>query len=194
MQEYWKDVKGYEGYYQVSNKGNVRGVDRIVRHSGCFTRIHKGRMILQNLDGSGYPQLGLYKDGVCRKRHVHRIVALAFMEINLDKSEVNHIDENKTNNNLSNLEWCTKKENNNYGTKIQRTTAHTNYKSIALKNSKPVIQYDINRNEVKRWGSLAEIYKEKGYSTGNISICCNGKYKKPLYGFYWEYEENNNNG
>lgn len=185
--EIWKDVVGFEGYYQISNKGNVKGLDRIVRHSGCFTRVQKGRIILQSIDGSGYPQVRLHKKGIFKAFHVHRVVALAFINNIYNKPEVNHLDENKTNNNSKNLEWCTRKENENYGTKRDRGIMHTDYKRIAFKNSKEVIQYDINHNEINRWRSLAHIHNETGYSTGNISMCCTGRYKRPLYASYWGY-------
>lgn len=83
--------------------------------------------------------------------------------------------------------WCTRLENEHWGTKIDRKVAHTDYSKIAKKNSKRVIQKDVQGNVLKIWDSLAQISREMGYSSGNISMACNGKYNKPLYGCYWSY-------
>ena len=111
MKEIWKDVKGYEGMYCVSNFGRVKSFKR------------KKAMILKpfyNMDG--YLNVEL-RDSKSRKTiSVHRLVAIAFVPNPLNKPQVNHIDEVKTNNNISNLEWVTQKENMNHGTRIERVT------------------------------------------------------------------------
>ena len=189
MQEVWKDVAGYEGYYQVSNMGKVRSVDRKVRHSGTFTRIAYGKTLRQKTSSTGgYCTVGLRRDGHDpEQKKVHRLVAIAFIPNPDNLPEVNHIDEDKTNNCVANLEWVTHKQNENHGTKQIRKVAHTDYSVIAKKNSKKVIQYDRNMNEIKVWDSLAAIHKELGYSQGNISMACNGKYSRALYGCFWRW-------
>lgn len=119
--EIWKDIEGYEGLYKVSNLGNVKSADRIVKHSGKHTRIQKGRILKNLLNAHGYLEVGLYSiDGKASKQRVHRLVAAAFISNINNKAEVNHIDEVKTNNHVDNLEWCTRIENERHGTKLQR--------------------------------------------------------------------------
>ena len=184
--EIWKDIQGYEGIYQISSFGNVKSLERIIKHPNCDYH-QKERILKQTLDGGGYPLVGLHKDGVVKKIHVHRLVALAFVERKDLSLEVNHIDENKQNNSADNLEWVTRLENEFHGTKRQRQRANTDYSIIAKKNSKKILQLDLNQNVIREWNSLKDIHEHLGYSCGNISLCCNGKYTKPLYGYYWRF-------
>lgn len=120
MTEQWKDIKGYEGLYEVSNLGNVRSLDRIVKRGQGYM-IKEGRILAQFYEEKkGYYQVALAKDGKAKKYRVHRLVALAFLDNPSNYTDVNHKDEVKTNNNVDNLEWCTRKYNNNYGTKPER--------------------------------------------------------------------------
>lgn len=186
--EVWKDIEDYEGKYQVSSLGRVKSLDRIVRHSGNHERIQYGKILKLILNPvSGYLQVGLYLEGKVKKCNVHRLVAETFVNNPGNKPEVNHIDENKTNNTVINLEWCTRKENENHGTKKLRKTKNTDYEFIRLKNSKVVIQYDISGKLIKEWKSIADINKQLGYSKGNISGCCNGKLEK-AYGYVWKFK------
>mgnify|MGYP003674720048 CR=1 FL=1 len=111
----WADVVGYEGLYQVHPYGCVRSVDKeelmVGRHPNPYLRKRLGREITPHLGNAGYFQVGLYKEGVCKRLLVHRLVATAFCPNPQSKGEVNHIDECKTNNRSGNLEWCTRTEN-----------------------------------------------------------------------------------
>lgn len=109
--EIWKDIKGYEGLYQVSNKGNVRSLDRIVKHPiNKFLKI-KGKLRCKSKDSDGYLIIGLCKNGKNKTYKYHRLVAFHFIPNPENKPEVNHIDGDKTNNNDWNLEWNTNQEN-----------------------------------------------------------------------------------
>lgn len=118
-EEIWKPVVGYEGYYEVSNKGNVISLDRIIVCKAGGTYVKKGKMLKQG-NNRGYKMVTLYKDKNVSYKYVHKIVAEAFIPNFDNLPEVNHKDEIRTNNDVSNLEWCTKKYNMNYGTRNER--------------------------------------------------------------------------
>ena len=122
MEEVWKDVKGYEGYYQVSNLGNIKSLERIIENSGTRTGYYKVKERIlkprENTNRNGYYELSLRKDGKEKRFKVHRLVACAFIENPYNKPEVNHIDGNKSNNCVSNLEWTTSKENKEHAWNI----------------------------------------------------------------------------
>ena len=107
-EEIWKPILGFEGYYEVSNLGRVRSVDRYNSRG----RFCSSRFISPGLAGRGYFQIHLYKDNKSYNRYVHRVVAEAFIPNPKNLEQVNHIDGNKLNNHVSNLEWCTNTENN----------------------------------------------------------------------------------
>lgn len=119
-EEIWKDIIGYEGLYQVSSLGRVRSLDRYVVDSLENRRFYKGKVLSPVKDTDGYLKVGLSYNGKCKKCLVHRLAAQAFIENFDNLPEVNHKDEDKTNNNVDNLEWCTAKYNSNYGTSIER--------------------------------------------------------------------------
>lgn len=110
--EIWKPIKNYEGLYEVSNLGRVKSVDRVVIDSHC-TRIMKGKILVPTkINGKQpYCYVSLSKDGKPRKTFVHRLVAKTFLDNPMKKEQVNHIDGNVLNNEVSNLEWCTNAEN-----------------------------------------------------------------------------------
>jgi len=187
--EIWKDVEGYEGYYQVSNYGLVRSKDRI-SFSGHKL---KGRVLKQTVN-KGYHQIGLYKDDERFCETVSRLVAKAFIPNPENKPEVNHIDENKSNNHVDNLEWVTAKENANHGTRPDRL------RKIGIKNKShkhffkngsskaPVRQEDVETGKVmNEFPSVTEAIKSLGNkkTSSNISACLSGR-RKTAYGFKWE--------
>lgn len=108
----WKDIPGYEGKYQVSNTGRVRSLN--------YMRTGKSKVMKPSTNKLGYKGVGLRKNGKCTKYYIHRLVALAFIPNPLNLPQVNHIDENKTNNVVWNLEWCTQEYNNNYGNRNKK--------------------------------------------------------------------------
>lgn len=165
MEEIWKDIEGYEGLYQVSNIGNVRSFES--------DKFHKGRLLKPYKMKNGYLQVCLYSRGTKKKYLVHRLVAKAFIANICLFEQVNHIDEDKENNCVSNLEWCDSKYNINYG-------SH-NYK-VSTSNSKKVlcIETGIVYNSTRHAERMLGIKHE------NISSCCNGKYKQ-TGGYHWIY-------
>ena len=109
--ELWKEVVGYEGYYEVSSVGRVRSVDRVITRSNGRTYTNKGKIRATCDDGLGYEQVSLSVEGKYKSRKVHRLVANAFITNPENKLQVNHIDGNKKNNIADNLEWVTNQEN-----------------------------------------------------------------------------------
>ena len=189
--EEWRDIEGYEGLYKISSYGRILSTRRF-RTLGGFMKY--------SIPQNGYKQTCLCKDGIPKTFMIHRLVAKAFLENPDNLPEVNHKDEDKTNNCVWNLEFCTRKYNNSYGTKIQRSVRLHDYKMSAVKSalhhdyaevgrklSKKVIQLDENGNIVKvdSIRSINSVYKN---SSGNISMVCNGK-KEKAYGYFWKFAE-----
>ena len=115
-EEIWKDIIGYEGLYQVSSYGRVRSLDRYDSRN-CF---RKKRILKLCANRLGYLKVGLWSNGKVKHHLVHRLVAEAFIPNPNNLPIINHIDENPSNNNVDNLEWCTAKYNMNYGTIRER--------------------------------------------------------------------------
>ena len=115
--EEWKDIPGYEGLYQVSNTGKIKGLPRVTVQN----QILQERILIPGVINNGYLQITLHKNGEHKNFLVHRLVANAFIPNPKNLPEVNHKDEDKTNCNSDNLEWCTRKYNINYGTHNQRS-------------------------------------------------------------------------
>lgn len=118
MEEIWKDIEGYEGLYQISNLGRVKSLERYIKHYKGGESLHKEKIRRINLDSlRGYQYIFLCKDGKTKFHRVHRLVANSFIDNPTNFSDVNHIDECKTNNNVDNLVWCSTRENTTYSKK-----------------------------------------------------------------------------
>lgn len=166
--EVWKDIKGYEGIYKVSNLGRVKSSDRMIHYgvhgdpsAKCF---RKGRILREGIQ-SGYKAISLSKEGKVKRCLIHRLVAESFVPNPNNYPEVNHRDEDKLNNRADNLEWCTKSYNINFGNRNNE---------VRKKFSKPVIGVNIKNKSVIRFNSIGEA-KKYGYSAAHISSCCLGK-------------------
>ena len=127
MDEIWKDIEGYEGYYQVSNKGRIKGIRLMYQYTE--ERILKP---FSNQKGRGYLKVKLIKNGTGKYAYVHRLVALAFIDNPNHYTEVNHKDENPKNNTVENLEWCTRSYNMSYGTIQDRRREAFRQRKIAI--------------------------------------------------------------
>ena len=206
MEEIWKDIKNYEGYYQISNYGNVRSLDRIDE----LGRLIKGREKVKqkqhyNKDNC-YLNIILYKNGQKQRFYIHRLVAEAFIPNPDNKPQVNHISGIKTKNIVSNLEWCTRSENIKHSFKLG--LSHSNFKTksgdkhhfygkhhkedakrkMKISHYKKVFQFDKNNNFIKEWNGIKEVEKILKISNGNISECCRGN-RKTAGGYIWRYEQ-----
>ena len=189
MEEIWKDIYyyneptnewvDYRGLYQVSNFGRVRSLDRTRKNGKYGVRIYKGKCLKTFKNRKGYLRVRLCKDGIHKKYKISRLVYFTFNPDADTKLQVNHIDEDKSNNRLDNFNLMTCKENNNWGTRNIR---------LALAQSKTVLQFDKNGNFIKDWPSINEAARITNMSAGNIVECCKGR-RKTHKGFIWRYKE-----
>lgn len=150
ISELWKDIEGFEGIYQISSKGNIRSLDRWVIDKNGRKVFWKSQPIKprpQHKDGSGYLQVSLRMNGKYIHFLVHRLVAKAFIPNPNNLEQVNHIDENKHNNDVNNLEWLSRLDNTRYGTGIDR---------MAEKHSTAIMQLDMDGNVIKEWQSIRQ--------------------------------------
>lgn len=181
--EEWKDIPEYEGLYQASNLGRVKSLERFRKgENGCLISV-KERILKPSIKHNGRYRIQLCKQSIVKTYNVHRLVWSAFNGQIPQGYEINHIDENPSNNRLENLNLMTHKENINYGTRNERSAK----KHINGKKSKPVLQYDLQDNLIKEFPSLMQVYRELGFSYGHIGDCCNGKLKT-AYGYKWKYK------
>lgn len=165
MEEVFKDIEGYDGLYMVSNLGRVKSLGN--------SNDRREKILKTRKNNWGYLLVSLYSGGKCKTCKVHRLVASAFVENPNNFKEVNHIDENKTNNHADNLEWCSREYNVNYGNRNERQRDTLSKPVKCLENG---IIYP----------SAKQAQMETGIFQGNISKCCNGKYKT-AGGFHWKF-------
>lgn len=169
--ETWKPIKGYEGLYEVSDLGRVKGLRKNTILRGLPRR-------------HGYLAVFLYKtDEPRRHESIHRLVAEAFCEKADGQTEVNHINEDKTDNRACNLEWVTHKANANCGTVQKRRAEKIRNNS----RSTPVAQYTLDGEYIKTYPSIGQVHRDNGFAQGNIHKALNGQYKQ-AYGYKWQYD------
>ena len=167
--EVYKDVVGFEGLYQVSNKGNVKS---LINNKGL-----KREKILNPIIGNGYKRVRLFKDKKNKLYTIHRLVAEAFIPNPNNYPCVNHKDEDRTNNNVDNLEWCTHKYNSNYGTSTQR---------LRELKSKKTYQYNLEYMLLAVYDSVKQASDATNIDHRYISSCCRGSHKTAK-GFIFSY-------
>ena len=187
--EIWKSVPGYEGYYEASTLGNIKSVTREVNNSvGTF--IKPSVILKPSMQNNGYYRVVLTKDKKHKYMLVHRIVALTFIDNPLNKPIVNHKDEDKHNNCVDNLEWFTKKENNNYNNRQYKIAAKNKsngvYEQNAIKNRKPVLAVPVDPSKETITLKSVTDGKNYGFITSEISAVARGR-KKTHYGYVFSY-------
>lgn len=188
--EIWKPVVGYEGLYEVSNLGNVRSIDRVIEYSNGVKHFTKGKKLKQSINkNTGYYQVSLCNNGNAHKIDVHKIVANTFLSNDKSLPCVNHKDESRTNNNVSNLEFCSYKYNSNYGTAIQRMK---NSIRLNANRVKKVSQYDLNGDKIKTYETISDVTKD-GFLPCCVQSCCNPNTNEFTHKkFIWVYDINEN--
>lgn len=165
MSEIWKDITGFVGLYKVSSLGNVQSLN--------YNRTGNIKQLKPVPNKKGYLQVLLCNGKIRRRVFVHRIVAIEFIPNDKQLSEVNHINEIKTDNRAINLEWCDTLYNNNYGTRNKRL-------------SKAINQLTLSGELINTFEGIREAERITGIKNQSISQCCKGKYKT-AGGYIWEY-------
>lgn len=178
--EVWKDVVGYEGYYQVSNMGRVRSLDRMVKNpkgkDGYGKR--KGKILTVNLESTGYKRVQLCKDGIHKLERIHRLVAMAFIPNLENKLCIDHINTDRSDNRAENLRWVTHKENcNNQTTRKNNKGFRTSRKVMCMETG---TIYD----------TIIEIERQTGILHSDICKCCKGT-RITAGGYHWKYVKSN---
>lgn len=121
--EIWKDIQGYEGLYQISNLGRIKSLERDIIYSNGKIQHYKGKILTPNSDKDDYKTIKLCKNGIIKRYLVHRLIAITFIPNPDNLPCVNHKDENKQNNNIENLEWCSVAYNNCYGSRLEKLSS-----------------------------------------------------------------------
>ena len=171
--EVWQDIPGYEGLYQASTYGRARSLKR---------NTTPGKLLKPSNNKNGYFHIVLSNNGNTKIISLQRAVAKTFIPNPSKYPQVNHKNENKADNRVENLEWCSSEHNINYGTRNNRVSK----KMTNGKLSKSVLQYDIQGTLIKQYPSTKEVEREAGYANTNISACCRGE-RKQAYGYIWKY-------
>ena len=180
MKEVWVDICGYDGFYQVSNIGNVRRT----RYCDAASASHHTPMrnMKSHVSSLGYHRIKLTINGVSKLHFIHRLVAGSFIPNPNGLPCVNHMDGNKSNNCVSNLEWCSHAENN----------AHANALGLRVlknkKGSRPVSQFTIDGSLVASFPSANESSRKTGFASSHIQDCCNGK-SRSWKGYLWRWSD-----
>lgn len=174
--EVWKDIVGYEGIYQVSNHGRVKALPKTIEYSDGKVIPYDEIIMRSIIEKEGYKVVNLTNNGVQRQFRVHRLVAKAFIPNPNNYPQVNHRDEIKSNNNVENLEWCTHKYNQNYGTSIERSSKN---------RSRSVMKMTLDGEDLKEYAS-ATVATQDGFDNSAIGKCCKG-YVNTHRGYKWRY-------
>lgn len=184
MKEIWKPIPEYEGYYEVSNTGKVKSLTRTIIDKNGVQYTYIGKEKTPSIANHGYYSVTLYKQHQTKTFLIHRLVALVFLPNPNNLPFVNHKDENKLNNNVENLEWCSQEYNNNYGTVNERKSQTLTQNSIIM----------CNKNTHEPIKEFFNVYKALEYlnkprnGNGNIYKVLKNE-RQSAYGYWWKYTE-----
>lgn len=171
--EEWRDIKGYEGLYQVSNEGRVRSLERTITYKDGRERLVKEKFVTPHKNSNGHLKFRLSKNGILSEIQAHRLIAEIFIPNPNGYDVVHHIDHDPYNNTVENLVWMSDEEHRGM--------------HISERRSKRVYQYTLNGELVKIWESVTKACEELGANHSHISDCCLGK-RKTHKGYRWSYK------
>lgn len=184
--ERWKKIKGFD-FYAISNYGRLKSLAHNTLRSDGKKLNLKDKIVKLALNKHGYPTYRLTKDGKLYTCLIHRLVALTFIPNPLNLPIINHKDENRANNNIENLEWCTYKYNSNYGTAQERHSS--SLRNILYEKSIPIDQYNLKGEYIKTLVGKREIIAA-GYRYETVRRCCLHQ-QKTASGFVWRFYNEN---
>ena len=193
--EIWKPIKGFEGFYEISNYGRVKSVKRTIRSGKGYGKHEYGGRILKHSETNGYSRVTLCKGRLLSYFSVHRLVAEAFIPNPDNKPEIDHINTLRNDNRAVNLRWVTKIENaRNPNTVKNRKNNHKNgsHKLVGELNkfSKPLIAINVKDGSTLRFSCLKDAYRQ-GFNLGHVSECANGT-RTTHKGYEWFFEKEYN--
>lgn len=177
--EVWKDIPGYEGLYQASTYGRVKSMEkyRTVNRFGGLQLLPE-KILIPSPNKKGYLHLSLCNSDGKSTRRVHKLICSTFLpHFNKEHTQINHKNEDKTDNRVENLEWCTATYNNNYGSRNERASRAS---------SKSIARYDLNGNYIDCYSSAKEIEEVFGFCKEGIRACCRGEYQQ-MCNYIWQY-------
>lgn len=187
ISELWKDIgiyKGidYTGIYEISSKGRFRSLDRTIIDKRGGVRLYEGKEMIPFPDSSGYMKVTICKNGKVHEARINCLVAIAFIPNPNNLPQVNHIDEDKANNDVNNLEWCTCKDNINHGTHNER---------VGIGHRKAIVQLNLSGDFVKEWKCIKDVEQEN-FNKEAVSMCAYKK-RKTSGGYIWMFKNKYNN-
>lgn len=171
MKEIWKPIKGFEERYEVSNKGRIKSLN--------YNNTGEARLLKNSISNTGYYVVMLYRDGKAKRKFVHRLVAETYLPNPNNYPIINHKNENKLDNRVYNLEWCTYSYNLSYGTCIDRRVD---------KMFKKIAQYKYDGTLVRVWRSAADVNRFFNTNPSEIHKVCKGL-REDYYGYIWKYAD-----
>lgn len=180
MKEIWKPIAGYEGLYEVSNLGNVASLN--------YQNTGKRKVLALKHHSSGYVTVTLCNRGVHKNKSIHTLVARTFIDNPKNLPQVNHIDGDKTNNTVENLEWVTAKENMRHAVQNGLRDPHNNNARFGSDNTlkRSVYQYTKSGEFVREWDCISNAARHISSRPASVINCCKGRIKS-LKGFVWSY-------